>query len=97
MKHFFACIIFVFASSAFAQDWVVAYQNSVDYYENFESEKARDEALAALESYRQTVAEEDKNLSAILRQLSVVYYDLDELDQGLDHAMQEVACRFWED
>lgn len=68
----------------------MSYQNSVDYYNNFESDKARDEALKALELYKAAIGEQDKNLGAILRQLSVVYYDLNDLESAIGYAKQEV-------
>lgn len=91
MKHSLFGILFLTVNYlANSQDWLTSYQNSVEYYNEYESEKARDEALNALELYKQAVSPEDKNLSAILRQLSVIYYDLNDLASGLGYAIQEL-------
>ncbi|MFT6865894.1 MAG: CHAT domain-containing protein/Tfp pilus assembly protein PilF [Cyclobacteriaceae bacterium] len=92
MKNLLSCfLIILLIQGAYSQDWLISYQNSVIYYNNFESDKARDEALKALELYKAAVASQDKNLGAILRQLSVIYYDLNALDASLDYAKQEVT------
>lgn len=91
MKHVISGFaLLLFANLGLAQNWLTSYQNSVDFYNNYESGKARDEALKALELYKTSVDAEDQNLSAILRQLSVVSYDLNQLDPAVDYAKQEV-------
>lgn len=87
-----AIVLFLGLNSllSFAQEWVQRYQNSVSAYENMELRKAKDEAGAALEIYK-TTTDPDKNLAAILRQLSLVSYELGETDDAVKYAQEEVV------
>ncbi|WP_258103149.1 CHAT domain-containing protein [Marinoscillum sp. MHG1-6] len=91
MKRLVCGLLFsIVTFTAVSQDWAVAYQNAVDLYNNYDSEQALVEANRSLELYKAAVPADDKNLGAILRQLSIIYYDLDQPDDALDYAKHEV-------
>ncbi len=73
-----------------AQDWASLYQQSVDAYNNYESAEARNLAERALALIRNDSPEKSKNEAAILRQLSIVSFDLAEDDAALAYAKEEV-------
>jgi CHAT domain-containing protein len=75
--------------NAFAQEWATAYQESIDHYNNYESQESKLAAERALRAYKTQIENPDKNLAAILRQLALVTYELDLLDDALEHSKSE--------
>jgi len=83
-------IFFLTTSLCFAQDWAASYQQSVDFYNNYQSAEARLAAERALEQIKSTETKASKNQTVILRQLSIVCYDLGEDAAALSYAKEEV-------
>jgi len=73
-----------------AQDWAASYQQSVDYYNNYQSEEARAAAEQALEQIKTDQPDPSKNQAVILRQLSIVCYDLGNNAAAISYAKEEV-------
>ncbi|MEQ8237817.1 MAG: CHAT domain-containing tetratricopeptide repeat protein [Cyclobacteriaceae bacterium] len=82
--------LFTFCQKVNAQEWATAYQESVDLYNNYQSPEAKLAAERAIRSYKSQIENPDKNLAAIYRQLSIICYDLNLLDEALIHAKAEV-------
>lgn len=92
-SHFFlAGIIFLFISStSFAQDWLTAYNNSIALYNEGNTEKALEEATTCEGLYKKQYDVDHNNYRAILRHLSILNYDLYQLEKGIIFAKTEVA------
>ncbi|MFZ9044492.1 MAG: tetratricopeptide repeat protein [Cyclobacteriaceae bacterium] len=75
-----------------AQEWLDQYNQSLYYYDNYELEEARNSAETAMAIFKAEVSEPHKNVAAILRHLSVVCYELYELDAAIDYAKKEVEA-----
>lgn len=73
-----------------AQDWLTAYNNSVELYNQGNSEEAFDEAKRSESLYSKQYATDHNNYRAILRQLSVICYDINNLKSGIGYARKEV-------
>ena len=73
-----------------AQDWASLYQQSVDAYNNYESAEARNLAERALTILRGENSGASKNEAVILRQLSIVCYDLGDDDGSVAYAKEEI-------
>lgn len=84
-------IVFLFvSSSSYSQDWLTAYNNSVALYNDGNTEKAIDEAVRSENLYKKQYDVDHNNYRAILRQLSIINYDLFELEKGISFAKTEV-------
>ncbi len=77
-------------SSLSAQDWLTAYNNSVALYNEADSEKALIEATRSEALYKKQYDIDHNNYRAILRQISIISYDLYQLKQGIYFAKTEV-------
>ncbi|WP_421873832.1 tetratricopeptide repeat protein [Marinoscillum sp.] len=75
---------------AISQDWATLYQQSVDAYNNYESQEARNLAERALSLIRNENSGASTNEAVILRQLSLVCYDLGDDDGATAYAKEEV-------
>ncbi|MEQ9304021.1 MAG: hypothetical protein RJQ14_08915, partial [Marinoscillum sp.] len=77
MKHLSLCLILCFAMIVCrGQDWATSYQNSIDAYSNYQSQQAREFAEQALSEIKAEQPTPSKNQAVILRQLSLICYDL---------------------
>lgn len=74
----------------FAQEWATFYQQSVDQYNNYESEAARQSAEKALELIKSSANAQSKNHTVILRQLSICCFDLGDDAAAVSYAKEEV-------
>lgn len=87
-------VIFTFfvssTSISNAQDWLTAYNNSVELYNQGNSENALEEARRSESLYSKQYSTDHNNYRAILRQLSVICYDINELKTGINYARKEV-------
>lgn len=83
-------ILFLFSPNIKAQEWLTAYNNSVELYNSGNSAKAFEEAKRSEALYSKQYATDHNNYRAILRQLSVVCYDLNNLPIGINYARKEV-------
>ncbi len=73
-----------------AQDWLTAYNNSLVLYNNNETTKALAEAERSEQLYRKQYDVNHRSYRSILRQLSILNYDLYQLTQGKQYANREV-------
>ncbi|MFT7197429.1 MAG: CHAT domain-containing protein/tetratricopeptide (TPR) repeat protein, partial [Marinoscillum sp.] len=73
-----------------AQNWAELYNQSVEAYNNFEYEDARAYAEQALSDIKQNQSNPDKNFAVILRQLSLVCYDLEDNTAAVSYAKEEI-------
>ncbi|MFY0607905.1 MAG: CHAT domain-containing protein [Cyclobacteriaceae bacterium] len=80
----------VFSLFCQAQDWAESYRQSVDLYNNYQSEEAREVAELALTQIKTGQTAPTKNNGAILRQLSIICYDLGDSPAALSYAKEEV-------
>ncbi len=78
-------------NAARAQDWLTAYNNSVALFNDGNDAKALAEAQRSEQLYKKQYNPDHNNYRAILRQLAVVCYNLNELDQGKKYAVREVT------
>ncbi|MFT4834130.1 MAG: hypothetical protein ACI8WP_000888, partial [Flavobacteriaceae bacterium] len=91
MKRFTFCICALLASIiCHAQNWAELYNQSVEAYNNFEYEDARAYAEQALSDIKQNQSNPDKNFAVILRQLSLVCYDLEDNTAAVSYAKEEI-------
>lgn len=72
------------------QDWAQAFQQSVDFYNDYQSEEARKAAEQALRLLQESQPTAIENKAAILRQLSIICYDLTDDEAALSYAQDEV-------
>ena len=84
-------VILSTSSTVFAQDWLTAYTNSVALYNDGNSEKALEEVARSEALYKNQYDIDHNNYRAILRQLSMINYDLYEIESGVYFARKEVA------
>ncbi len=91
MRKIFAilCITFLSAEVS-AQTWAELYQQSVEYYNNYQSQEAKIAASRALALIKAEQSEPSKNQSVILRQLSMVCFDLQEDAAAINYAKEEI-------
>lgn len=73
-----------------AQDWLTAYTHSVDLYNEGNATKALAEATRSETLYKKKYDVNHTNYRSILRQLSVINYDLYLIKEGINYANQEV-------
>lgn len=76
-----------------AQEWLDQYNQSIDFYNNYELEKAKAYGETALKTFQSEMVEPHKNKTAMLRHLSVVCYELYDLETSVDYAQQEVEMQ----
>lgn len=76
--------------SASSQDWAQAYQLSVDAYANYQSSEALEYGKQALDLIRTESDQPSRNLAVILRQLSLVTYDLGDDEAAVNFATEEI-------
>ncbi len=90
MKYYcFSTCLFI-AFSGLCQEWLTNYQQSVDYYNNFQLKEARAYAETALNLFRSEVAEPHKNVASITRQLSLICYEQGDLDAATGYGKEEI-------
>ena len=77
--------------TAVAQDWLTAYNNSVALYSEGDASKALEEAVRSEALYKKQYDINHNNYRALLRQLSIINYDLNDLSKGVYYAGHEVA------
>lgn len=77
-------------SGVYAQDWATKYQQSVDYYNNYQSKEAKTAAEQALAMIKADQPIATTNHAVILRQLSLVCYDLGQDAAAISYAKEEV-------
>lgn len=91
MKNLILCLTACLCSSSlFAQNWVQSYQQSVDAYSNYQSAEALELGLLALDQLKAESDKPSKNQATILRQLSIVAYDLGDDGSAIEYAQEEV-------
>lgn len=90
MRSLLAIAICIVGFSASAQEWLDQYNQSLDYYDNYQLKEARTYAETALSVFQSEVTEPHKNTAAILRHLSVTCYELNDLDAAVDYAKREI-------
>lgn len=91
MKHLSLCLILCFAMIVCrGQDWATSYQNSIDAYNNYQSQQAREFAEQALSEIKAEQPAPSKNQAVILRQLSLICYDLGDDPAAISYAKEEV-------
>ncbi len=86
-----AFTLLISSSPVLSQDWLTAYNNSVELYNDGNAAKALDEAMRSEQLYQKQYDINHNNYRAILRQLSVVSYDLQNLNEGIVYANKEVS------
>lgn len=91
MKRLILTVTFSLAFiMAMAQDWASLYRQSVDAYNNYQSAEARNYGERALALIRNENNGATKNEAVILRQLSLVCFDLGDDDGATAYAREEV-------
>ncbi len=92
MKNFclWFCVFLGSFSSLQAQDWLAAYKQSVEAYNQGDLPKAYTLGKEALNSYQQQGDRQHANYMAVLRQMSVVSFDLNKLEEAARYAEEEV-------
>ena len=87
-------ILILFISSllpqAYAQEWLDAYNQSLAFYENDQLEESLTSCKEALKYYKREADVDHANYRVILRQLSVICYNLNKLSDGQQYALEEV-------
>lgn len=83
--------IFLGSPNVVAQDWLTAYNNSVALYNEGDANKALEEAVRSEALYKKQYDINHNNYRALLRQLSIINYDLNDLSTGIYYASHEVA------
>ncbi|RLD24712.1 MAG: hypothetical protein DRI71_01760 [Bacteroidetes bacterium] len=83
-------IISTLSPKSYSQEWLSAYNKSLDYYNNDQFEDALSSCKDAFIRYKREANTDHANYRAILRQLSVICYGLDQLNDGQKYAEQEV-------
>lgn len=75
--------------SSRAQEWLDLYNQGVDDYQNYDLVSAKSNCEKALNIFTSEVDGNHKNTAAILRQLTLICYESNDLDQGLVYAKRE--------
>ncbi len=83
-------VILSTSGNSCAQEWLTAYNNSVALYNEGDSEKALTEATRSKSLYTKKYNIDHNNYRALLRQLSIINYDLSQLEKGVFYAKTEV-------
>ncbi|MEQ8469546.1 MAG: CHAT domain-containing tetratricopeptide repeat protein [Marinoscillum sp.] len=73
-----------------SQDWTASYQSAIDAYNNYQSQEAREYAEQALTAIKAEESGPSKNQTVILRQLSLICYDLGDDPAAISYAKEEV-------
>ncbi|UXX80285.1 CHAT domain-containing protein [Reichenbachiella carrageenanivorans] len=88
----FSCILLLSALpflSMAQSGWLELYNQSIEDYNNYNLTAAKTNCSQALDIYTQSVATEDKNIAAILRQLALICYDEGNYEEGISFANKE--------
>lgn len=80
----------IFPSKIYGQEWLSTYNQALDYFNNDQLNEAYTSCKSALVMYESEAELDHVNYRAILRQLSVTCYSLNELNDGRNYAQQEV-------
>ncbi len=90
MRKIYAGILLILGSyQVYGQQWLELYNQGVEDYNNYELESALNNCEKALELFTTEVEEYHKNSAAILRQLTLICYESDQLKKGIDHSLRE--------
>ena len=81
------CLTFFTTS---AQDWLTEYEKSTDLYFDYQLSEAKARAETALSLFTAEVTEPHKNTATILRQLSLICYELGEIENAIDFGNREI-------
>lgn len=88
----FACILLLSALPLITvaqSGWLELYNQSIEDYNNYNLTAAKTNCSQALDLYTQSVAKEDNNVAAILRQLALICYDEGSYEEGIAFADRE--------
>ncbi|MFY0626436.1 MAG: tetratricopeptide repeat protein [Reichenbachiella sp.] len=88
LKSLFSILIFT-SFSSFGQAWMTAYNQGVEDYNNYDLVSAKTNCETALEVFTNEFEENHKNTAAILRQLTLICYEDDLLEEGIKHSQRE--------
>jgi tetratricopeptide (TPR) repeat protein len=87
---FIISLLLVLSGTASGQDWLKLYEESIAYYNSESYEEALQSGENALVRYKREAELDHVNYRAMLRQLSVTAYALDNMALAVDYAKQEV-------
>ncbi|MFT5955572.1 MAG: CHAT domain-containing protein/tetratricopeptide (TPR) repeat protein [Cyclobacteriaceae bacterium] len=90
MKVLFLISFSLLSYSIQAQDWLVQYNLSLEAYDNYELKQSKAYGQTALTMFQNEVTTPHKNVAAIQRHLSVVCYELFEVDDAVTFATAEI-------
>lgn len=83
-------LLFSFVGRAYGQEWLSLYNQSLEYYNTGEYKAALSTGEDALSKYKQEADTGHANFMAILRQLSVTAYALNDIPKAVSYAKEEV-------
>ena len=87
---FIISFLLVLSGTASGQDWLKLYEESISYYNAESYEEALESGENALVRYKREAELDHVNYRALLRQLSVTAYALENMNLAVDYAEQEV-------
>ncbi|MFY0687683.1 MAG: CHAT domain-containing protein [Cyclobacteriaceae bacterium] len=91
MKAFTISLLMLISLCANAQEWADQYQQAVTLYDNFQLREARTAAERALSIFKEENPEPHQNQAAILRQLSLICYEMASDDAAIAYAKEELT------